>query len=304
MKKLVFWVNLIILANTLFAQANTEILSQIKNFIENPPQNNRLQNSLWKQATNQEIWEGYTITQIFNITRDNLIINGYNRNNLDGTWESIIINFQPVAIENNLINHISDSNAINIYNEITNIFGNPNRIIDYGFLQNIRVRRDLKAQWDKGQYQIYLNINDTFNIANNSGVDYIHLKIMRMGSFINLIPLSGFNINISSGYLLDSRGSQNNITSKDNFIFPIILDYNENEVLNHRFIYSGKISQVSNSEVVFTRSHSIAGSKNGESIYTLDRYTGNIEIIFYDNNAIVGRLRGKVEKLNIYEPLF
>jgi hypothetical protein len=304
MKKLSLSFILIFVSNLIFAQTNIEILNQLKNYIENTPQNNRFQNTLWRQPEKPNIWEEYIVTQVFYITRNNINISGYNRNNLDGTWEGIIVNYEPVEIKNNPISHISDSNAKNIYNEIINIFGKPDRILDYGFFQNQPNRRDLIAQWDKGKYQIELNLIDIAYLINNSGINFIHLRIMKAGEIKSIIPLSGIRIIITNGYYTNSRGNRNNINTNDNFVFSLILDYNSNEVLNTNLLTNGKITNLDNSQVVFERNINNGGINETQK-YILDRYNGSIEIISYNNNgSIVGIMQGKVERFNAFEPLF
>ena len=302
MKRLLFIVSIFFTVVSIFPQTNIEILNQLKAFTENASNNNRINNGMWQNPKNANIWENLMVTQELIVSRNNLEIKGYNRQYSNGQWESITITFTSKDFGNITEGYISNNIGKNIYNEAIMVFGNPDRTLDYGFLQDNPRRKELVAQWDKGKYGIEFSIHDVMYLLDDPKIFYINIKVVNIENIQKVVQLVGLNIKYTSGQLYMEH---NNTWQEWNGVnnSPMILDYNRNEVLTLGFKPNGKILTQNLNEATFAYY-----SNNNVMVFhfKLNRINGNVEILYYNdkNASLIGRFRGQAERINIFEPLF
>jgi hypothetical protein len=302
-----FALSFYLILNSLYAQTNNDVLISLKEFLNFSPNSDRIiENKIWGKPDDPKIWEWLIITQELNIDTPFFEINCYNRNKNDSTWDGILIRYCPKETSNNsFFNYILIKDAKQIYQEVINVFGPPDRILDYGFLSESPYRQDFIAQWDNGQYSIQIRFSDSGYIFDKPGIDLIVLEVKNAGTFPNIIPLIGINIISKSGYFSDNKNNWYPLTKSDvdnKSTMSLILDYNREKVLLQNFQERGEIIDISDSRatLVFYENQ----KKLIEII--LNRYTGETEYTSYDDKgtAIV-KYKGVAERMELkYRPLF
>jgi hypothetical protein len=311
MKKSTLFLLFLVLTIDLFSQTNREILSSLKTFIENN-NGNMVSGSFWTvPSTSNNIWRGQTeliIKQQLKLSSSSYEQSGYNRNNMDGSWNGILLQYLPKDPKKEIEYFL----AKQIYQDILNIFGQPNRITDYGFLSESPYRYTFVAQWDKDRYTIQMDIFDIGFVDNKPGIWAMALQICNRGTFENVVPLMGIRIRFNSGiYRIDSNYApgllnwrqllQSDMVNYAPMI--VILDYNEKKALNQSFFPKGEITNISNSyaTIIF-----YSNNKTKTIEVLLNRNTGEAEVINYDDNGNPSlKLKGIAETMDLqFRPRF
>jgi len=276
------------------AQTNQEILLSINNFIKIYP-NTNISNRAWKTPNNSKLWDNLIITQELEHSTASYDLKGYNRNVNNGSWDGILLRYDPKEGQRYI--HIRD--AKQIYNDVLNVFGQPNRIVDYGFLAESQYRQDFICQWDKNNYSIQLQSVDIGYILGNPGIIAITIEIRKNGSFKNVAPLVGIRIKAISGrFFLSSRNSWHPLNDSDVAKYvpmEFILDYNNEKVLIPNYQERGDIIDISDLQATLLF---YDNQKNITMKIVLNRYTGSTETTLYENsraNVIVNGIAENIE---------
>jgi hypothetical protein len=294
-----------ILLNNIQAQTNNEVLISLREFINFFPNNYIIEDKNWTEPNDPKIWKDLIITQQLKINTIFYELNCYNRNRNDGSWDGILLQYYPKKTnETSELNYFLIKDAKQIYQDITNVFGQPDKILDYGFISESQYRQDFIGQWDKGQYSIQLTFMDLGYIDGKPGILAGFLELKSTGSFQNIIPLLGINIIFKSGMYLSQNSwypfTNSEIAQYSNL--SLILDYNTKKVLLPNFKERADIINLSDSQatLVFYDNRKILFN------IVLNRYTGSIELDNYnDRGNITSKLKGIAERIDLqFKPLF
>lgn len=295
MKKVItILITFILAVSGVWGQSNTEILLSIKNFIDN--NSKTLSNTVWKPPVNNKLWDDLTITQELKNSYVSYNFYGYNRNKNNGTWDGLLLRYDPT--EQN--KYISIKDAKQIYNEILNVFGKPDKIVDYGFLAESQYRQDFICQWDMKDYSLQFQTIDYGCIFDKPGIIAIILEVKKIGSLDNIVPLVGIRIKAITGrFRLRSNNSWYPLTSADvtNYTkMDFILDYNNKKVLIPNYKVRGDLVDISDSQSTLLF---YDNKKNLTMKIVLNRFTGSTITTLYDNGNEDVIVNGIAEKLDL-----
>jgi hypothetical protein len=313
MKKIFSIIVLLFINSVLFSQTNSDVLNTIRMFTDFYSDNKIISGGLWKTPKEEDIWKGETtfiIKQVFEIVTSEYQLKGYNRFLENGNWHSILIQYLPLDTDK-IMDDLEYITADRIYKELLEAFGNPARLLDYGFLSQSPYRQSFIAQWEKGKYLLDLRIMDLGFIIDRPTINGLFLQVCNIGTYENISSLININIKMVSGiYRTDSRyesGLLNwrRLPESDMRNYPdmqLILDYNENKALNLSFYPRGVITGVTNTQSNIT----FYSDKKKAIEIILNRNTGEAEIINYDENGNPKlKLKGIAELRDLnYKPKF
>lgn len=299
MKKLLF--TLLLLSSYCFCFSQSydfsEIVTNIKKSID--PQNtiDIKDPAGWLTPSNPKIWPDRVVTSIFKAEAGEYEIKGYNRDKNDGSWDSLILTINPSASSGK--KNIPYNIAYNLYDNLKRAFGEPARLVNYGFLQQSSTNQNCKAQWDIGNFVISFNSDDVDYIIGKPSIMWSYLRIVKKSDIEPIVPLIGVRFTPVAAEFI-KEGYERSFTEGELIDMGIsfIIDYNNKDILRMDYTFLGKIESVTALQIVFL----VKGPKGNPGIRaTIDRYDGGMSYILYDSQTgeAVISAKGKAEEVDI-----
>lgn len=256
----------------------------------------------WTTIQDSTKWPELVVTSQDIFDYNEIEISACNRKKITGNWDSMIVNIS--SIKSKQSSNIPYNMAFKIYSSIIKIFGQPTRMVDYGFISTTTSRFDLLSQWDFGNIRAYLLIVDMdHRIKKQPGIMGMYLQISQKDAINELVPLSPVKFVPKYGYITKGPYTEA-LTPKDlsDYELSIVFDYNKKYILNTGLMEIGQIEELQeNQAIAIMTSNKIVFLR-----FILDRYTGKMEAIIYDENTGVEviRITGQAEKIDLTKPKF
>ena len=303
MKRYYLFLFIVISVISVNSYTNDEILKYLYNIVSNEKSIMYLNDEVWNIPLEKYDFKDLEVIQEIIISNSKYKQNIYNRIDKNGKWDSILIQYIAPSNSDNL--YIDNSTVYDIYNSICKIFGDPDRVVDYGLFNKNVIRKDIIAQWDKTNFSIEFSTLDVGYIVNNSsGIVGLFLTIKENGKITNIVPLIGINIKYTTGQIYDGLcwiDMNSNQMAKVKSM-AIILDYYKKNVLNM------SLSEVANIEVKNDAESTLIFTRNDVKLMQIEvnRYTGFIiTTIFNEKSKSESmKLYGYAEKIEYSKPLF